>query len=1348
MKHINKTFGQRGTLLMEAIAMLGLIAMVTPTLYKKSAERMQEIQDINIAGQARNMDHIISTFIYSHINELKSDSSGIGTGNTIKLSYEDTNQDGYFKYGYSAYVPAGYTPKNLKTYGEPEIYVYRYGDSATSGGRDAFVYYIVYPNLSNHDDKRAARVASLVGANGGTVIDRNGEVGIYGTGGGWGLDSSLIGSTDGKVNIPDSSLIKNSLVITSQEPVTADMIDSEVFLYRVYDDEAGNNTMQTSLYMGGVDTGDDANSNKRFNSIYNVRKLTLNTRCDPNVIRTADSTGADCPANVADLYIGKPLSDTITKDQAINESNTGAAWIYGNLSALNQSFQLHNDYDGNFERTGADEMTFGNYDNSEGVEGNWSSKVFYANNDSSDARVAMMDDFVQVKKNGGAGERQFLVGDSSVPDAFIGVYEGSSTVRINSPDDGLDNGSSITHINRGGGSVYIGGRSDSSTLSNVIINDNGGVLAAGKDGGWIYANGLPGSSAVHILKETQGSDLFTVGGSSIPEHYIRADSSAVSLSNRRLQVFDNNDNWGGFGGAQRVGILRGESSIVGSGVTAITTHYTDILGSTYLGSSSLANDSAVIGGHINLNSWNLAVAGSAYVDSTLAANEAWFKSIGGKELHAGFSSYDEWKNGDHKKAMLNVYDSSLIVRNRDSDGGDDPGDFGVSSGTGVYMYIGEGNIPIRIQDTKGAALQMADGIAQFGSEDNIVQGDSTGVQIYAKKDTSSTVNIQNSAMVFTKQPGDMEAAPENEITARAGVFSVRTLNNAQAYSSGLYDGAQFYVDSSETGVRNVNFKVGLDNAVSSTAFYVVPRNYTSSGVGTTDEDGNATVNVDGSFHVKGNKVIHIASDSSNAATGGNRAMFEVDPKYIQVQQIDSSGAVDGNYSIFKVNPGDSSGAPSLSDDTANVGVYVRRGAIELEKSIKVNDSSVAADAGYGYILANRLVSNAGKEFPALPESMVEGYTGNTKYDQYMVNPAYTSVMHDIKLTTRGGARLSDVLPDYVLKGVYNLSNNCEEGTSSGVSCNNPDMNMWASPYVGIIPYASCPPGYLNMTTLMPTSFNVGRAGRLIKDNRGGERWVVGSGHHQARILDATQQSGIGYDGDKIKYPSMEMVNTFTYNSTTSGWEDFSSWTNTRTEGWFLGAKAIYENSSTDTVSKLEPNSSGTTEQYWEYYANKNNGNDWQIIAEPLYFQQNTWLKTTVAPEGGESPQGWKAYMGFIYDVHEWGNNLGSTIAPVGNIFQKDGSSVTGLEANDFRWNVFPVPTNTIEGHAMVYCYFDRKAFKNWNDGDGEPLVDQIDQLGALKGEPGAPSYRGVGEKPYENYNKRLNDPTLKYDDPW
>jgi hypothetical protein len=70
------------------------------------------------------------------------------------------------------------------------------------------------------------------------------------------------------------------------------------------------------------------------------------------------------------------------------------------------------------------------------------------------------------------------------------------------------------------------------------------------------------------------------------------------------------------------------------------------------------------------------------------------------------------------------------------------------------------------------------------------------------------------------------------------------------------------------------------------------------------------------------------------------------------------------------------------------------------------------------------------------------------------------------------------------------------------------------------------------------------------------------------------------------------------------------------------------------------------------------------------------------------------------------------------------------------WNVFPVPTNSLEGHATVYCYFDRKEF------DAQHVL-QIDPL--------SDSYRFKDKNSgtsSDAYLKRLDDPTLKYSDPW
>ena len=39
---------------------------------------------------------------------------------------------------------------------------------------------------------------------------------------------------------------------------------------------------------------------------------------------------------------------------------------------------------------------------------------------------------------------------------------------------------------------------------------------------------------------------------------------------------------------------------------------------------------------------------------------------------------------------------------------------------------------------------------------------------------------------------------------------------------------------------------------------------------------------------------------------------------------------------------------------------------------------------------------------------------------YVLDPQYTSVMNDIKIMSRGGAKLSEILPNYILKEVKTL----------------------------------------------------------------------------------------------------------------------------------------------------------------------------------------------------------------------------------------------------------------------------------------------------------------------------------------
>ena len=89
------------------------------------------------------------------------------------------------------------------------------------------------------------------------------------------------------------------------------------------------------------------------------------------------------------------------------------------------------------------------------------------------------------------------------------------------------------------------------------------------------------------------------------------------------------------------------------------------------------------------------------------------------------------------------------------------------------------------------------------------------------------------------------------------------------------------------------------------------------------------------------------------------------------------------------------------------------------------------------------------------ETSIQGeyYDSNSslKKEVYAVDPANTSLMHDIRLTSRGGARLSEILPDYIAKGIYSITQNSD--TSSEVT------------------KPTCPKGYVRAVTVMPIQYS-------------------------------------------------------------------------------------------------------------------------------------------------------------------------------------------------------------------------------------------------------------------------------------
>lgn len=1353
---------QRGTLLVEALAMLGLIAMVTPTLYKKSAERMQEIQDINIASQARTMNSVVEAMMKANITDLLTMTSS-ATNATIILPYDDdatcSGTIPCFNKGYSAYVPFGFNAGDIKNYKEPTIFIHNDNSSLTS--------YIVYPKEANIGRKRAAKIASLVGSNGGMVWDESATV--SGTGDAWSLDSSMIHT----LKMDTAELTENSLVVTSVEPITIDSEDSEKYLYRVPPEDGNtdayyHNTMVTDLYMGGLaEDGMYQEHMQQYHSIYNVRKLMMNSRCTRVHISGESSLSYDCDPTVADLYIGRPTGRYLVGDSYSPGSgvNNGAAWIYGNLKALNSRFRLTNTYDDAIQRVGPDVMEFvrlAGEDESSDID----MIVFRADNgeNGGSASVGLLDDFVLAREQG-SSRAEFIVGSSGVggaEGAFIHamVDSGQNVLRLNSPDGGA-NDSSVTYINSGGGTVHINMGSSGVTM----INEEGGRLEAGKSGEWIKAGSTGVDASLYLLSGGDGlgtgsSDMrkFYLGSSEEENHMMYADSSKVSLRSGQIRVYSDsyNNDADNVGGLSLPAYAFDTSMSSGIGATLVTSRYMDILSSTFMTNRGQYMMASSIGGEVySRGGYTLGVAGSAWIDDDLLARRAWFDNAGMRDLHAGFSSMAQFKQYPDK-AWLNVYGDEttggVYIRNPQRN-------TSTATDTSSAVFWADGS-SVHFKDFSGARGDIKDGIVQLGWAKDGGNGDyqsylraySAGVDIVGSSASdiarvdiktrgssvgSSLVDIQDHALTLWGSWKDNNKDNRIDMQAKElGIWTGGKSGNTWAgnvYSSGA-ETAQIYANKDVLRTREIDFAVEKVEGESSQAVFKVMPNQSG------NDTADANVLIDGSFHVTGNDVIHIASnDHNSAAADEHRAMFEVDPEYIQVvgKKVGAEGAEWAeNRALFQVAATDVGAGSSAAHEAS---VYVRRGAIELEHT-DTQMGTGDADSGVGYIKADRLVSGSGIKFTAINPTSSDEVThdrGSQQYDQFMVNPAYTSVMHDIKLTSRGGARLSDVLPDYVLKGVYNVSNNCPEGTS-GTTCSATGTDAWAQPYVGVLPYPICPPGYGRLATLVPVSFMMAQAGDLIQTTRGGQSAYEVQQRRQAKISSNPKELvELGYIEDLTAQVGAIYSNDSTHSI------PWSSITENRIQGWYLGIEADQP-----TTSSAIPNDAVVpydgSSNYWVHMADRTQTDTslGRPIPIPLYFQQNTWLKTSLEPGGTvNSVNGWKAYMGFIYDKSVWDGKLknerSGTTAPVkSNNTTVDGSESLDDLAGNYVWNLFPVPINTIEGHATVYCHFERDKFNGWKDDTGRDLVDQLNLLG------------GTSDDERTRSSDGLNDPSLKYDDPW
>lgn len=1295
-RNFNKSILQQGGLMIEALAMLGLIAVVTPTMYKKSAERTMEVEDINTAATIRTINAAANDYVSANYSTI--------LGDMVKNTEYERELD---PRDLRAYLPYGFDiEKALYNYDGANIKL----TVSRPVGSNNLTTLMLFPAKMDADNgigqERTARIAALIGSSGGYVTDSHKARGI---GGIWKLEGG-----DFTKNFKNVDPNTYSIVTASADTISASAgneMDYSKYLQRGKDpDDTGGqwkNTMRTDLYMGGPEGSSEDVYHEATGpwSIRNINRLIVGT----------DYVGGNKEAEDATNY------SLYVAPGAANPN----AYIHGSLEAGNG--QLNADENNLKYGTGTDddgnswvgfnvdkEGTISNLKdlNLAKKAGNWTSILIGAlENDGDDknyiikaqprdgeslGKVSLLGDDI-VSLSGYASKDNYMPYPNrrkASSDRVVILNNGWKTDENLQPIDEPQYNSEPSFPMRVGANAKYQGilaagqldtqkiRAASLSVGSEKIDDENKWMTVDKDG-------------ILITKNSTDTDGNTKSGTRInvnkDQISLRVDATPQSIINERGiestghagQIIMNNTG--------TVYQSDGSERTVNASIT-ITSPTTDIRGTE-----------------------DLTISGKGTIVQAMSENSK--------------SSADTFKN--------TVPDNTLLLRN-------DSMQMKMSSTVGSVKDKNGNDKPINISETVFSPRNNSDSAnTRTSFRDMHVDLIDSNFRI---------VNNQNKS-IFSVRGNDHE---EDNFSSYNNNFSS---NNNDLFTRNLQN-----VTDVKKNIAN-NYDIALHGNVVITP--PIPNN--STGFSATSYHANVsigTLNKQAGVNILDNAYLY------DNATG----FTEYDP-YLGTNGNQHNIVIIDQVSDLNINNNNN------KKDIVDPGtVYIRKGYVEVHGEDAVPPSS-SNDAyqGNGVLVASRLVANNpiqahsektenstttktpehGSHITQFVDSSLYG-NGPNRYDTYMVNPAYTSVMHDIKLTTRGGARLSDILPDFINKGIYVVSNtiseqynkdHTEEGKlifngyvkivddkttslpdangskysiSSKEDINFSNKRAWASPFLGTVPAPQCPPGYGRVITISPYSFEMAQAGVLNKTKRA--------------MNDAlsTEFSNKAEQGENGPFDSYYVMPTNNYNEVKSSLTppEYAK-ANVALDGnTDIEIKATNNNIGTinGTLDKLDGLS---TQQYVLSSPTATDSSTTPV--KPLFFQQSTRIKSATVPlvQGkptsleteasdlnGEYVQGWAAIIGFIYPAKMY-------------------SAFTGNNNSGFYWNLFPVMRGTINGYATVYCYFDRTNMYGKYIGNYGDYVDKQDYMKTMTG---VPTSRAKAADPL--YKARLNDPNMKYDEVW
>lgn len=1256
-RNFNKSILQQGGLMIEALAMLGLIAVVTPTMYKKSAERTMEVEDINTAATIRTINAAANDYVSANYSTILGDMVKNNETNR-KLNIEDLK----------AYLPYGFDVKKaLYNYDGEHIQL----SVSRPDGSNNLTTLMLFPAKLDEENgigqERTSRIAALIGSSGGYVTDTNKARGI---GGIWELSGDSYTKNFNSAN-------KYSIVTASADTISASAgneMDYSKYLQRGKDpDDTGGqwkNTMRTDLYMGGPDTSTEDVYHEATGpwSIRNIKSLIVGANYGPQV---TNDDGELVEAGGYGLYV---TGDTNPNAYIKGSVEAG----YGQLVADNGNLK--------YGKAGTDDA------------GN---SLFGFNVDTEGTITNLKNlNLAQKFTNGWDSIKIGALDDSNDPDYVIKASH--------------DN-----NIGSEQGNLYL--------LGNVAEFHNIGVDRDGNDA-VVLADGFNTSPAeggdfpeinynnpptfpIRMGSNTKVDSLLAAGqidAQKLRLATLEAGSEKIDDENKWLKVDKN---------GVKIQALSGDLD-AGGGGTYASYDSTNIFLRTSDESEGFYSD--LSSDHdVQLNLRMEKNSNPSGLQHNIAELYADYTDIRGKDM-ARISGKGTIIQATSKLPSTWGDESDDITDLRDT----------VDSNT---LLLRNDGMQMKMSSTVGSGKDSPINISET---------------VFSPRNNSDSAHTRTS---FRNMHVDLKDSNFKIVSNWENIFSVRGNDNEED---------QFSSNNNDVFTRNIpdfpptnekivnNYDVALHGNIVvapktpiNSSSYNQSNYYANVSIGTLNKMAGVNI-LDKRYDYYGGKL------SETASWGHNANQHNV---VIIDQGFDVNADYNNNNKKDIVDPGT---------------VYIRKGYVEVHGEDTANTSGHSYNDAYhgnGVLVASRLVANNpspdkttkttvpyGHEVPQMFDKKVMEHYGEkveNRYDTYMVNPAYTSVMHDIKLTTRGSARLSDILPDFINKGIYVVNNTYEEKAGDELNfyksswndlvgkytSNTGDITMgestsWASPYLGSVPAPQCPPGYGRVITLTPSVFEMGQVGNLYKSNE--------------------TQFGYYVLNSKVSTDQIETALTPAQYERTTVSPSTSS-----------GAQVSLENDANPTLGgsyTVKSMDNISTSKYVLSHVVKedNDHNEIQPLA-PVTFQQSTHLKSLTIPLAtGDYTQGWATIMGFIYPESLYKGFIDAGRA-VGTVKKSTATGSTGYEDTKNYWNIFPVKRGSLQGYATVYCYFDRTNILDkvvsgsGFNGNEKGYIDDYTYMQSMGGKDGTDIPTSYEKKSGStDYQKRLNDPNMKYDEVW